>query len=67
MIKCFLMTSTQVREKIRIIENELEVLKYAVAQEPDFDVDERNWENVKADVKRARRSIFTKTYGRARR
>lgn len=57
------MTQLQVRNTIRRIETELEVLRRAFDREPDFDIDERSWEKIRPTLKRIRRANYRKVYG----
>ncbi len=56
------MSPTSVKEKIQKIEGELELLKRSIIREPDFEVDEENWNKLRPDVKRVRKEQYRKTY-----
>lgn len=57
------MTQFQIKEKIRKIETELQVLKRSVAVEPDLNIDEKNWRKIRSAVKGIRRLNYQKNYG----
>jgi hypothetical protein len=56
------MNQANIKEKIFNIQSELELLKFAVTQNPDFDIDEKNWQKIKAKVKRVRKENYKKLY-----
>lgn len=58
------MSETQLKEKIQNIETEVETLKRFLIKKPDFSVDEKNWNQIKADVKKVRSFTFAKVYGK---
>ena len=58
------MPNLNVREKIQTIEGEIEVLKRLVVREPDFEIDEKNWQKIAPEAKKIRRELYRKTYGK---
>ncbi len=58
------MTKIEVAEKILKMESQLELLKRFFIQKPDFSIDERNWEKIRATAKAVRGKIYKKTYGK---
>ncbi len=56
------MTNAIFKEKISNLEAEIVLLRRAVAKEPDFDIDEKNWGKVKSIVKKIRARVYKKTY-----
>ena len=58
------MTNSNVREKIQTLEGEIEVLKRLVVREPDFEIDKKNWKKITPEVKKIRKKLYKKTYGK---
>ena len=58
------MNQTTIKERIFNIESELEFLKRSLSKEPSFDIDEKNWQKVKSEVKKVRKEIYQKFYGK---
>ena len=56
------MEKISVREKINRLEAELYLLKITVIQQPNFEIDEKNWEKVKPALKKARAKMFKTLY-----
>jgi hypothetical protein len=59
------MTKTAVKEKLSKMEAEIRLLKKAVAERPNFDIDEINWKKIKPIAKTARAKMYKKYYGKA--
>jgi len=55
---------TEVREKILNIQTELEFLKKALLKEPDFTIDEKNWQRIKPELKKIRTELFKRSYAK---
>ena len=58
------MTQVKIKEKILNLESELSVLKQLFTKKPDFDIDKKNWEKVKSEVKRNRGTLYKTCYGK---
>lgn len=56
------MNKVNLKEKVLDLESKLEILKKSLIQEPDFDVDERNWERLKEGAKNIRRQLYRERY-----
>ena len=57
------MNKIAVKEKLKAIEAEVKLLKRAVAERPDFEIDETNWKKMKPALKKARAKTYKKVYG----
>ena len=57
------MTKTAVKEKLNSLEAEIQILRTAVTERPDFDIDEINWKRVKPALKKARAQTYKEVYG----
>ncbi|NCS99823.1 hypothetical protein CO116_00930 [Candidatus Falkowbacteria bacterium CG_4_9_14_3_um_filter_38_19] len=57
-------TQTTIKERVLNIQTELEVLKKALLKEPDFDIDEKNWQKIRPELKKIRKELFKKTYAK---
>lgn len=55
---------TTLKEKILDIQGEVELLKRTLLREPDFNIDERNWQRIKPELIKARKDIFKKFYAK---
>lgn len=51
-----------VKEKILNIQTELELLKKTLLKEPDFGIDEKNWQKIRPELKKIRKELLKKTY-----
>lgn len=58
------MNQTAIEKKIFNIQSELDFLKKFFIKKPDFDIDEKNWRKVNLEVKRTRKKIYQKFYGK---
>ena len=56
------MNKVAVKEKINQLEVEIKLLRTAVKQRPDFDVDEKNWAKVRPALKKARARVAKEIY-----
>jgi hypothetical protein len=56
------MPQTTIKERVFNIESELAQLKKTLKTEPDFDIDERNWNKVKGTAKKIRGQLYKKYY-----
>lgn len=56
------MNKPNFKEKIRNLEAEVRLLKRAFVIEPNFDVDEANWQKIKPMLKKARAKLFKQFY-----
>ena len=61
------MTKAALRERIVGLQAELELLKKAIIKEPDFEIDERNWRRIRSSIKRTRKKLYQRRYGRGKR
>ncbi|OGE84342.1 MAG: hypothetical protein A2846_03870 [Candidatus Doudnabacteria bacterium RIFCSPHIGHO2_01_FULL_49_9] len=57
------MNKIAVKEKLNSLEAEIQILKIAVNERPDFQIDEMNWKKIKPALKKARAQIYKETYG----
>ncbi len=57
------MNKLAVKNKLMNLEAQIGLLKKAVADEPDFDIDEANWKKIRPVAKKIRAKLFKKTYG----
>lgn len=51
------------KKKVLHLESEIKLLKMSVSKNPDFSIDEKNWEKVKSASKKTRKGLFKKIYG----
>jgi len=58
-----MVNQTAVKEKILNIQTEIELLKKALLKEPDFSIDEKNWQKIRPELKKIRKKAFKKIYG----
>jgi hypothetical protein len=56
------MEKITIKEKINRLEAEITLLKITVTQQPNFEIDEKNWEKVKPALKKARAKQFKTLY-----
>lgn len=56
------MEKISVKKKINQLEAEISLLKITVTQQPNFEIDEKNWEKIKPAVKKARSKQFKTLY-----
>ncbi len=59
------MNRIALKKKISRLETELEIIKTELEEKPDFNIDEKNWQKVKPESKKARRELYRKLYGKA--
>ena len=57
------MNKVAVKEKLNTLEAEIKLLKAAVAERPDFEIDEINWKKAKPALKKARAQTHKEVYG----
>ena len=57
------MNKIAVKQKIQNLEAEIKLLKNAVSQRPDFEIDELNWKKIKPALKKARAQTYKEVYG----
>lgn len=57
------MNKVAVKNKLQKLEAEIGLLKQAVVDRPDFDIDEVNWLKVKKTVKKTRQKVYKQVYG----
>ena len=60
------MTQAALRKKILSMEAELQLLKRVIVQEPDFAIDEVNWQKVRPEARRSRRKLYQHRYGKGK-
>ncbi|MBU2578802.1 hypothetical protein KKA09_01660 [Patescibacteria group bacterium] len=58
------MNKTTVQEKIFRLQGELEFIKQAFREKPDFDVDEKIWKEIKPTAKKIRKKLYQSRYGK---
>lgn len=59
------MNRIALRKKVSDIEAELEVLKVKLERKPDFGIDEKNWKKLRPAVRKTRKELYQKLYGKA--
>ena len=57
------MNNLAVSQKLNRMEVEIKILKLAVSQRPDFEIDEINWKKIKPALKKARAQTYKEVYG----
>jgi hypothetical protein len=57
------MNKIAVKKKIKDLEAEISLLKTAISERPDFEIDEINWKKMRPTVKKIRKKLFKKFYG----
>lgn len=57
------MDKVAVREKLNILEGEIRILRTAMNERPDFDIDEINWQKIRPALKKARAKMAKEIYG----
>ena len=57
------MTNAAVKNKIVNLEAEIQLLKKSVVKQPDFTVDEVNWQKIRPALKKARGKLAKRLYG----
>ena len=60
------MTQATLRKKILTLEAELQLLKRVLVQEPDFAIDEVNWQKVRTEARKSRRKLYQRQYGKGK-
>jgi len=55
------MSEIKIRETIKRIEADVAALKRLVRREPDFTIDEANWQKVRPIVKKVRKENYRRT------
>lgn len=58
------MRVANIQTKIRKIEIDLSILKRSISKEPDYLVDQKNWLKVGPQLKKSRKALFQRTYGK---
>ena len=58
------MTQTQIKGKILNLEAQLESLKKVLTRKPDFVIDEENWNKIRGEAKKIRKTLYRKSYGK---
>lgn len=58
------MTKTEIKDKVLNLQAQVGVLMRAVAERPNFDIDEENWKKVKSVAKKTRKAVYHKNYGK---
>lgn len=58
------MTTATLQKKVLDLEAELELIKKSLKKEPDFRIDEKNWEKIKPSVKKIRAKMYSPQYGK---
>lgn len=57
------MDKIAVKEKLNNLEAEIQILRTAVNERPDFDIDDANWKKIKPALKKARAQTYKEVYG----
>ena len=57
------MDKVAVKEKLKVMEAEIQILKAAVTERPNFEIDEINWKKIKPALKKARTETHREVYG----
>lgn len=57
------MNKIAVKNKIMNLEAQISLLKKAVIEEPNFDIDDANWKKIKPAIKKVRAKLYKKVYG----
>lgn len=57
------MNKIAVKKKLNNLEAEIQILRTAVNERPDFDIDEANWKKIKLALKKARAQTYKEVYG----
>lgn len=58
------MTQAALKKKILSLEAELQLLKRVIVQEPDFAIDEVNWQKVRPEVWTTRKKLYQRRYAK---
>lgn len=56
------MNQNTLLDKILNLETEVQALKQKILKEPDYSLDDINWEKVKGEVKKTRRKLYAAHY-----
>ncbi len=56
------MNKIAIATKLQSLQAQITLLSMAVAERPDFDIDEKNWAKIKPALKKARAQVFKQTY-----
>lgn len=56
------MTKNTVQKKIMDLENDLNAIKKAVQNKPDFNIDEKNWNKIEKKTKDIRKKLYSERY-----
>ena len=57
------MTKTAIKNKILDLQVQLNFLLNAVRERPDFDIDEKNWLELKKSSQKTKKKLYQKFYG----
>lgn len=58
------MNKTAVATKLQDLQAQITLIRQAVIDRPDFDIDEKNWAKVRPIVKRIRKALYRERYGK---
>ena len=56
------MTKTAFTNRVQELEAEVQLLKKAATEKPDFSIDEKNWQKVKGTAKKVRAKLYKERY-----
>ena len=56
------MTKTAFTNRVQELEAEVQLLKKAATDQPDFYIDEKNWQKVKGTAKKVRAKLYKERY-----
>ena len=60
------MTQATLKKKILSLEAEVALLKRVIVQEPDFAIDELNWQKVRPEARTTRKKLSQRRYGKSK-
>ena len=55
-------TKTAFKNRVQELEAEVQLLKKAATEQPDFSIDEKNWNKVKGTAKKIRAKLYRERY-----
>lgn len=58
------MNKTAVATKLADLQAQIVLIKQAMVDSPDFDVDEKNWAQVRPTAQRVRKALYRERYGK---
>lgn len=58
------MNKTVIATKLQNLQAQITLIRQAVTDRPDFDIDEKNWARIRPTVKRIRKALYRERYGK---